>query len=119
MGAAPAGARELGGVVGGVDGHTAVFGRFFALQADESQRLSFTYVTPPVLEQAGETWIYTLRLQRQPGWEFESVTLTVQPPPGMRPTSATVDGEPAATASALSLDLSQDRVVTVSFAAGS
>ncbi len=113
------GEREIGLEEVGVDGDTAVFGRFFALQADESQRLSFTYVTPPVLEQAGETWIYTLRLQRQPGWEFESVTLTVQPPPGMRPTSATVDGEPAATASALSLDLSQDRVVTVSFAAGS
>ena len=126
---APAGSRivsvhdgqaEIGLEEVGTERGLAVFGRFFALQADETQRLSFTYVTPPVIQQDGDKWTYTLHLQRQPGWEFSEVALGVELPPGMRSSGATVDGETAVPRSGrLSLDLSRDRTVVVSFVAES
>jgi len=110
------GQEEIGLEEVGTEQGLAVFGRFFAVQADESQRLSFTYVTPPVADMDGGTWTYTLHLQRQPGWEFSSVMLNVEPPSGMEPTAATIDGEAApASGQGLVLDLSRDRAVTVSF----
>jgi hypothetical protein len=113
------GEQEIGLEEVGVEGGATVFGRFFALQADQRQRLSFTYITPPVVEQDGNTWTYTLRLQRQPGWQFESVTLDVKPPHGMRQTAVIIDGSPVAGDAGLVLDPSRDRVVTVSFEADS
>ncbi|MBI5289511.1 MAG: DUF4012 domain-containing protein [Chloroflexi bacterium] len=112
------GQEEIGLEEVGTEQGRAIFGRFFAVQADERERLSFTYVTPRVVETDGDTWTYTLHLQRQPGWEFSSVSLNVEPPSGMKRTGTTIDGAPTSTiGQALPLDLSRDRVVTVSFSA--
>jgi hypothetical protein len=91
----------------------AVFGRFFALQADDTQRLTFTYVTPPVVAQHGDAWTYTLRLQRQSGWDI-AVDLNVAPPPGMRRTTMLIDGKPAGD-EATEIDLTTDRTITMTF----
>ena len=95
----------------------ASFGRFFAMKADDRARLTFTYETPPVVVKDGDTWTYTMRLQRQSGWEFDAVLLDIDPPPGMRQTATLIDGEAAETglAGAIDVDLSQDRIVTVTF----
>jgi hypothetical protein len=93
----------------------AVFGRFFALPRDTKQQLAFTYKTPPIVEKAGDVWIYTLDLQRQPGWELP-LNLRVTPPAGMHAEQSLVDGEAVASPSGgMKIDLSRDRLITVRF----
>ena len=93
----------------------SVFGRFFALQADDRARLVFTYETPRVAVERDGALTYALHVQRQPGWVLDEVTVTVTPPAGMRQRSAMVDDAEMASAGAIDVDLSQDRLVTVVF----
>lgn len=97
----------------------AVFGRFFALPRDTKRQLVFTYKTPPVVEKQSATWTYRLLLQRQPGWELP-VHLQVIAPEGTHRESTLVDGESVASnlAGGMEIDLTQDRVITMRFRAG-
>jgi hypothetical protein len=94
----------------------SVFGRFFTLPRDTKQRLSFTYKTPPVVDKVGDTWTYTLNVQREPGWELP-MTLRVGAPAGMHRDQTLVDGQPVAWSAntPMKVDLSQDRVITMRF----
>lgn len=92
------------------------FGRYFSLPRDTRQQLSFTYATPPVAVRDGDAMVYTLHLIREPGWGLPPVALSIAAPDGMRATAVAIDGEPSAQhASAMRVDLSQDRTVTVRF----
>ncbi len=93
----------------------ASFGRFFALPRDTEQRLAFTYKTPPVVEKQGSTWTYRLALQRQPGWDLP-LDVLVRAPAGMHRDQTLIDGAPVTSDdSPLTIDLSQDRVLTMRF----
>jgi hypothetical protein len=94
----------------------AVFGRFFALQADGRTRLVFTYQTPGVIVDRDGAMTYALQIQRQPGWAFDAVRVDVTPPPGMRAQSVTIDGDPAGAGGPVEVDLTRDRLVSVEFA---
>lgn len=109
------GTQEIGLEEVGRDGGMAVFGRFFALQADGRVRLTFTYETPGAASLADGAMTYALQLQRQPGWAFDGLTLTVTPPPGLTATSANVDGDPIDDVTSMAVDLTRDRLVTVEF----
>jgi hypothetical protein len=101
------------------EGGLAVYGRFFALPADTKATLRFEYITTSVLQRADTGATYRLLLQRQPGWDFESVTFRIDPPPGMRTTAVSIDGKASAAVNfdRVPVDLSQDRVVAVEFEA--
>jgi hypothetical protein len=92
------------------------FGRYFSLPRDTKQRLTFTYATPPVVERDGDAMVYTLHLIREPGWSLPPVALSIAAPDGMRATAVSVDGVPSAQQpDSMSVDLTQDRTVTVRF----
>ena len=95
----------------------ASFGRYFALPRDTKQQLTFTYTTPPVVEQQGGEWVYTLHLRREPGWELPPVHLSIAAPSAMHATGVAIDGEATTDdAARLTVDLNRDRVVVVRFA---
>lgn len=90
------------------------FGRFFAMPRDTKQRLVFKYTTPPVVQKDGSGWTYRLSLRRQPGWEQSAMTVRVIPPGGMRTTETRIDRDVVASGGETKIDLSRDRVLTLS-----
>jgi hypothetical protein len=109
------GRQEIGVEEIAKEGGAAVFGRFFALQADDDARLVFKYQTPGVLLERDGLLEYNLHLQRQSGWVLDDVSLTASPPPGFRAHSAVVDGTGVTGPGAIPVDLTQDRLVTLRF----
>jgi Protein of unknown function (DUF4012) len=110
------GAQDVGLEEVSSENGLSVFGRFFALPRDTKQRLSFTYKTPPVVDKQGNTWTYTLDVQREPGWELP-MNLRVGAPAGMHRDQTLVDGVPVASSASapMKLDLSRDRLITMRF----
>ena len=59
--------------------------------------------------------MYTLNLKREPGWALPPVDLGITAD-GMKATSVSIDGQATTQSAArMSIDLNQDRVVTVRF----
>ncbi|MEX2225667.1 MAG: DUF4012 domain-containing protein [Dehalococcoidia bacterium] len=94
-----------------------VFGRFFALPRDQKERLVFTYETPGIarIDEAGMR--YTLRIAKQSGTGIDDFHVRVVPPEGMTAADASIDGKPARaeTTSGFAIDLTRDRVLTLTF----
>jgi hypothetical protein len=111
------GSQEIGAEEIGQEDGLSVFGRFFALPHDTRKTLSFTYQTPPVAQETGSGWTYSLAMFRQPGWALSSLDVRVTPPGDMRVRSMSVDDQPVQPGldGSVSIDPSEDRTLVVRY----
>jgi hypothetical protein len=71
-----------------------VFGNFFVVPPQESKEIRFSYELPDILEKTGDSYRYSLLIQKQPGTKALPVQVTVELPPGAE--WVAVDPEPNA-----------------------
>ena len=93
-----------------------VFGRFFTVPRDTRRQLSFSYVTPAVVDlRSGREALYRLTIRKQPGQRALPVTLRLSAPSGARVSAVRVNGESAEPAEAgLQIELTRDFVIEYS-----
>jgi hypothetical protein len=114
------GLTEEGTLVGAEDTWSedgkAVLARFFLLPLDAKKELAFTYAVPLVADTSESFDEYRLFVQKQPGTREIPLTITINPPPGLKIVSTEVDGEELeGKPNQVVTDLREDREVVVRY----
>jgi hypothetical protein len=119
-GAALEGLAEEGRPVGPEDvwdenGRT-VLARYFTLALDAKKEIAFTYAVPSVSDMTTNPHVYRLLVQKQPGTRAIPLTITIDPPPGLKTVSTELDGEELeGKSNRIVTDLQEDREVVVRY----
>jgi hypothetical protein len=93
-----------------------VFGRFFALPKGAKRELSFSYVTPAIVDFRGDAAEYRLLIQKQPGTGAIPLRIRLALPEGARAIALELDGKPLNSgALEVQTDLSRDREVVLRY----
>jgi hypothetical protein len=106
----PAGAEQIE-----VEFGKSVFGRFFTVLPDTSTKIDFEYETPGVVRAlGGDTYVYSLYIQKQAGTKAMPLTVEVEVPRGAELLSSRLDGK-ATGATTFITDLRVDRKIEVTY----
>jgi hypothetical protein len=96
-----------------------VFGRFFALPKGAKRELSFSYVTPAIVDFRGDAAEYRLLIQKQPGTGAIPLRIRLILPEGAEPVSLELDGESLDSKNLeVQTDISRDREIVLRYRPG-
>jgi hypothetical protein len=93
-----------------------VLARYFTLPLDANKEIAFTYAVPSVVDMTTNLYAYRILVQKQPGTREIPLTITINPPPGLKIVSTEVDGEELeGKPNQVVTDLREDREVVVRY----
>jgi len=98
------------------EGGKAILARYFVLPLDAKKELALTYTVPLVADMSARPYEYRLFVQKQPGTRAIPLTITIEPPPGLKTLSVELDGEELeGKPNRIETDLLEDREIVLRY----